>query len=147
MPVKDRVRRLEIQRAYRQRHGDRLRTEAQARYYANHERNKERKRVDAAQRWSAKSAHTKRQCSLRWRYGLTYEEYSQMVVEQDNLCAVCWDLPDGKGGLVVDHDHVTGNIRGLLCTKCNSALGMVKDNLDTIAGMYSYLLAYEQCIT
>lgn len=68
-------------------------------------------------------------------YGMTPEEYAKRLADQNYCCAVCkqgaWDCRDGV--LVVDHNHKTGRIRGLLCHRCNSGLGMFDDdpnNLD-----------------
>lgn len=62
---------------------------------------------------------------MRQRYGLDPADYRAMVERQEGRCLICEDQPDP---LVVDHDHETGEIRGLLCSTCNSGLGMFKDS-------------------
>lgn len=65
-----------------------------------------------------------------------------MLLEaQDNRCAICGtDEPGGRGdGFVVDHCHSTGRIRGLLCSACNTGLGLFKDNAETLAKAIKYL--------
>jgi hypothetical protein len=65
---------------------------------------------------------------LRWHYGIGLEEYSEMFDEQGGKC-VC-GATEGRldrKSLFVDHDHETGLIRGLLCNKCNRAIGLVDD--------------------
>lgn len=64
------------------------------------------------------------------RYGLTYEAYKGLQLYQDSYCAICHER---MFELVVDHDHVTGEVRGLLCTKCNNLLGHFRDNTDALA--------------
>lgn len=64
----------------------------------------------------------------RWRtikskYGLTRIEFELMLVSQDSKCAIC----KSKTELVVDHDHTTGKVRGLLCRRCNFVLGILED--------------------
>lgn len=55
-------------------------------------------------------------------------------------CEICGAFGrDFKKGLCLDHDHTTGVFRGWLCTRCNSALGMVKDNTETLLTMVSYI--------
>lgn len=70
---------------------------------------------------------------LKSKYGLTLEEFGQMVKAQDGKCALCGDTPPR---LWVDHDHLTGEVRGLLCPKCNVGLGQLG---DTSAGLLSAL--------
>ena len=67
-----------------------------------------------------------RKARLRYRYGIEIAEYDAMLEAQGGLCAICRLPPDGtsRGGrLFVDHCHETGKIRGLLCNKCNLAVG------------------------
>jgi len=61
--------------------------------------------------------------SLKVRYGLTLEDYDRMLEDQDGKCAICGDIEPSGRRLAVDHDHHTGNIRGLLCLRCNTRLG------------------------
>lgn len=77
---------------------------------------------------------------LKREYGITLEDYNQLLINQDYKCLGCGILnTDVNRGLCVDHYHSTGKIRGLLCTKCNSALGYVNDNLDILNNLIKYL--------
>jgi hypothetical protein len=73
------------------------------------------------------------------RYKLSNAQYDAMVAQQGGLCAVCSQPPTMKGTLFVDHDHATGVIRGLLCGKCNTGIGMLGDSLDAIKRAARYL--------
>lgn len=64
---------------------------------------------------------------LRYEYGITLEEYERRHEEQRGVCALC-DRSNGARPLVVDHDHQTGEVRGLLCDRCNKALGLLEDD-------------------
>jgi hypothetical protein len=79
---------------------------------------------------------------LRYRcamFGITLEEYERLYEAQNCVCAICGN-PNSKGRLLsVDHDHVTGKVRGLLCQKCNTGLGMFNDNLALLASALEYL--------
>lgn len=72
-------------------------------------------------------------------YGLTPEQYLDMLEEQQGKCAICNEVPTTKRGLAVDHDHATGKVRGLLCTGCNTALGSFKDNEELLTSAIEYL--------
>lgn len=68
-------------------------------------------------------------------YGLPIEEAKQL--RKENPCAICGsEVPDE---LCIDHDHVTGKARGVLCRKCNSGLGLFEDNTDYLARAIEYL--------
>ncbi len=73
---------------------------------------------------------------LKSRYGILEQEYNSLLFEQDHCCKIC-KKKDKK--LCVDHDHKTGNIRGLLCRDCNSGLGMFKDNTEIMLQAIKYL--------
>jgi hypothetical protein len=69
-----------------------------------------------------------RRTKLKYRYGITIEEYNKLLAEQDGTCAICGtNTPSGPGRFHVDHDHNTGKIRGLLCNRCNPKLGVIED--------------------
>ena len=78
---------------------------------------------------------------LERNYGITLNEYNQMLVEQGHRCKICGTTePGGKHGkFMVDHSHNTGEVRGLLCKSCNIALGEVGDNISTLQKMIEYL--------
>ena len=85
----------------------------------------------------------KRQKSLRkWRldetYGLTELQYELILKSQNGVCAIC-GLPPMDQNLAVDHDHVTGKIRGLLHTACNLVLGNSNDNPHLLRAAADYL--------
>lgn len=80
---------------------------------------------------------------LKKAYGLTQEGYDAMLEEQGGVCAICGASPNGKN-LAVDHDHVTGKVRGLLCFKCNYGLGYFQDSRDLLAKASEYLNKKEE---
>lgn len=74
---------------------------------------------------------------LRDRYGITVEDYNDLLIEQDSKCAICSRTV--VGSLDVDHDHSTGEVRGLLCNRCNTGLGNFKDNPESLINAANYL--------
>jgi hypothetical protein len=77
---------------------------------------------------------------LKKKYGITLEDFEQMLKNQGGVCKIC-KSPPTKHNLCVDHDHKSKEmkIRGLLCTKCNYRLGMIKDDLQFLTSAAIYL--------
>lgn len=76
------------------------------------------------------------------RYGLSLEQYDEMLQAQGAHCALC-GCADQRGlKLAVDHCHTTGVVRGLLCTHCNTAIGLLKDDPDLIEKAAEYVRAH-----
>lgn len=74
------------------------------------------------------------------KYNITKEQFDAMFAAQSGLCAICGDdLLNGRYGVCVDHNHVTGKVRGLLCHPCNRGLGQFRDRLDLLANAAEYL--------
>lgn len=73
---------------------------------------------------------------LRSQYGISLEEWNYMYQKQNGRCAICRKQTET---LVVDHDHESGAVRGLLCNSCNSALGFIYDDISIIEKIKSYL--------
>lgn len=79
----------------------------------------------------------------RWRardIALTVPQYNALLVDQDYCCAICGRHEDMfKYGLGIDHDHSSGEVRGLLCTNCNALLGHAKDSIGILESAIKYL--------
>lgn len=77
---------------------------------------------------------------LKYLYNMTREDYENKLVEQNNVCAIC-KLPSRikNKQLFIDHCHRTDKVRGLLCLKCNSVLGMANDDAALLQSAISYL--------
>ena len=70
-------------------------------------------------------------------YGITKDEFYEILEKQDNKCAICCTAIDKSGH--VDHCHKTKKIRGILCASCNKGLGMFKDSLINLSNAIEYL--------
>lgn len=86
---------------------------------------------------------------LRRLYGITEEQYEEMLTEQGGCCALCGKppKPGGKrnaGRLHVDHDHATGRVRRLLCNNCNHGLGTFFDDPDLMRRAADYIERFRQ---
>jgi len=76
-------------------------------------------------------------------YGINNEQYDKLLKQQNNSCAVCGTHQSQlKRSLAVDHNHETGQIRGLLCDNCNIALGHLNESIDLLDKAKTYLEKY-----
>jgi hypothetical protein len=123
--------------AYRKRKREFARTESQKEYRREYMRVWRSKNKDKYNEW-ARSYHHKhkdewksrqRGYRLKHMYNITEEDYNLMLENQKGVCFICGcnPYPNGKNKnskvLHIDHNHETGKVRGLLCSKCNSSLG------------------------
>ena len=118
MPYKDKEQKKEADHRYRMKHGDHIR-ELQRQWRANNKGHK-----DAYYR--------------QWRYGMSSEQYEELLKKQNGLCAICAE-PPGPRGFHIDHDHVSNIVRGMLCQSCNLLLGHAKDSVKRLSSAISYL--------
>lgn len=80
------------------------------------------------------------------KHGITQDQFDKMYIQQNGKCNICnceldINLPpkDTKRVCVIDHCHTSGTVRGLLCTKCNQALGLFNDNVNSLKKAIQYL--------
>ncbi len=150
-------------KAYYEAHKEKVKADSLKSYYANHEKNKEKRRQyhqdhreemiakvkiyyhahkdeKREQRREYAKAHRdkSRSYKLTRNYGISLEDYNQMCKSQDGKCAICGNEPD-KNGLVVDHNHETKKVRKLLCKWCNLALGYSRESTKTLNAMIDYI--------
>lgn len=77
-------------------------------------------------------------------YGITHYDYNKLLENQNNCCAIC--KKEVEGNLVVDHCHVTGLVRGLLCNQCNTGIGLLGDNYSSVKKASNYLKKFESTL-
>ncbi len=80
--------------------------------------------------WARSNPRLMQHYRLLVRYGITVGEYEAMLYAQNGLCAVCKNPPKSMR-LAVDHNHITGRIRGLLCMRCNTGIGKIERKFST----------------
>lgn len=73
----------------------------------------------------------------QFKYGITPEMEAALYTKQEGVCAICGKRPPGP--LTIDHDHESGMVRGLLCRRCNSGLGLLGDNITVLSHALNYL--------
>lgn len=124
MPYADPEWRKQYHKEYGKRWSQANRDKASAYSRAYYRRNK-KKCIEAHRNWV-----------LRTQYGMSKEDYSDLMAAQRGVCLIC-----GKAAkrLAIDHNHVTGEVRALLCSDCNTGLGLFRDNPKTLKAAITYL--------
>jgi hypothetical protein len=87
----------------------------------------------------------------RYKYKNTHfsqEQYNIKLIEQDGVCAICGKEEEGKTNrgdnkkLAVDHNHKNGQVRGLLCSRCNTAIGLLREDVTAIGAAIKYIIKH-----
>ncbi len=122
--------------------------EARAAFHRGYYRRNREKYLARAKRQRAEPGHaehiepSKRRSHLMTRYGITDDQYHQRLARQGYKCLICNATTSGNGNshyFDVDHDHVTGKIRGLLCRRCNVTAGVLENNVERIKSLTRYI--------
>lgn len=88
----------------------------------------------------ARGARKNKDYTLRSMYKITIEEYEAFLAAQNYMCKICLASECSTGrNFAVDHNHTTGRVRGLLCSNCNRAVGLLGDHLDNVLRLVDYL--------
>lgn len=79
------------------------------------------------------------------KFNISREDYEALLAKQDGVCDICKIASPGKtrASFSIDHDHKTGKIRGLLCSGCNTAIGLMYESKETLANAIKYLEKHE----
>ena len=111
-------------------------------YWSNPEKNRKLSRENARKHRAdpVKNLETNRKRRAR-NYGLTYEQSVAVESYIGKPCHICTETVKqrGKYGFCVDHDHETGEVRGVICSRCNTALGLFEDDPNRLRTAISYL--------
>jgi len=95
----------------------------------------------AAKEWQKNNPEAVFRIKLKHKYGITPDEVRAMLEKQNHVCAICGTTNFNNRGrcLEVDHCHTTGRVRGMLCSGCNAAIGLMKDNPISLRAAAMYL--------
>lgn len=96
--------------------------------------------------WYKNNPDIVKNTKLKRSFGITLDQYNEMLKKQNGLCGICFleerktDARSGKTLMLsVDHSHINGSIRGLLCSNCNLMLGRIKDDIQILKNAIKYL--------
>lgn len=87
----------------------------------------------------AANPHRQLGASRKWRFGVTEDEYNEILMFQNGVCAICKEKCREGKALAIDHNHATNYVRGLLCRQCNTALGMLREDPAIVKRAENYL--------
>lgn len=109
------------------------------------ERNSTEEGKEKLQKYYKRNKEKQLNSTLLKDFGITLEQYNQQLAEQNGVCIICGKTPEqNKKRLAVDHNHVTGKNRGLLCASCNICIGFIeKNNLD-VHNIIGYFDRYKE---
>lgn len=118
-----------------------------AHYEANKETYKEKARLYRIAH-PEKRTISQRKTNMKLKYGLEWDSYVKKYNEQEGKCDICFTFMDFNGGSAsqsphIDHNHVTGEVRGLLCTRCNMGIGYFREDKMALAKAIEYLKKWE----
>ena len=94
------------------------------------------KKISYQKTWAKDNKERVALHKIKYTYGLSEKEYKDLLESQKGRCKIC----KKEGKLHIDHDHATGMVRGLLCPKCNKALGLFGENLETLQSAHVYMI-------
>jgi Recombination endonuclease VII len=92
-----------------------------------------------SQKWHSLNPDRAHKHKLRYRYGISVQEFSAIPERQGGVCAICKEAETKHQNLSVDHCHATGVNRGLLCDRCNRSLGGFRDSIQILKSAVCYL--------
>lgn len=106
----------------------------------NHER-----RIEINSEYRKRNRHLLNEKQRQYNYGITPDEYRGLLITQNNCCPICGNtFGSNKGDIHIDHNHITGKVRALLCGKCNCGLGYFKESVDNLMSAIAYLEKWKE---
>ena len=98
--------------------------------------NRRERSIAYSRQYRKDNPRTVRGYYFKYKYGITADDYDFMYAGQKGCCLICGKH---KNKLIIDHDHVSGMVRGLLCSGCNTGIGQLQDNVDILTKAIEYI--------
>lgn len=89
--------------------------------------------------WKKQNPQKVTEWHYKYNYGITVSQKEEMIKSQNNQCAICGEMFSLKRDTHVDHNHNTNEVRGILCSNCNTSLGGFKDSINNLESAIQYL--------
>jgi hypothetical protein len=146
MPYADPEKNKAIKRQWALDNPDKVKESHKKSYYKHRDERKEKQKVFNKRHYDAHKKELQVSALKRYhsvvklrKYKITQQEVENILKHQNNKCAICGTDNWGYNGPAIDHNHITGKVRGFLCNKCNLALGLIKDSQEVAISMATYL--------
>lgn len=114
--------------------------------HAKHQRNWRQRHPEKVNKWRRAHPDRVRSMHLKAKFGLTLVEWEALFESQGRCCAACGSEDPGfkgkRNNWVTDHDHATGEMRGIICGRCNIVLGWLGDTLKSVRERSQHLIMY-----
>ena len=130
-------------RKYKAKNKEKIRESARQYYHKNKEKYKQYKK-NYWQQIKHKHKDKRKDYKYKWKYGVALADYKNMYILQQGCCAIC---KKHYKVLCIDHCHISGKIRKLLCKRCNTAIGLLYDDAQLLEIAYLYLKEYNETTT
>lgn len=91
------------------------------------------------EKYRAAARARNRRSNMKNKYGITEEQYSELLNKQGHVCAICGCNKPESREWAIDHCHITNKVRGILCHQCNTAIGLMQDNVEILSAAIDYL--------
>ena len=85
-----------------------------------------------------------RKTHIMRKFNMTIEQYDKMLKNQNGVCAICKDSCSTGNNLAIDHNHTTGKVRALLCKNCNTAIGLMKEDVERMLSAIEYIKSHSE---
>lgn len=110
------------------------------RFHRNKWSKENREKMSESRRaWSEKNKEKIKNKNLIYNFGITLSDYEELLKQQNGVCALCFHVSTDGRQLCVDHCHDTLRVRGLLCTKCNTGIGLLKEDVELLQRAIKYI--------
>ena len=133
------------QKEYRKKYPDKIKHYNEGYRKDNPDKTKEwwkaayRRRKENGDKYYWQNKEKIKDTKLKRNFGISLKQYAEILEKQNGVCAICGKLNLNLNALHVDHDHETKNVRGLLCSKCNTALGLLHGDINIFNSAIKYI--------
>lgn len=144
--LKNLEKRIKQGRDYYHKNKEKISEKEKLKRQANPEKQTERylKRKEYLKEYAYKSEKYIKDTRLKRIYNISLDDYNNLLISQNECCKICTKhKSEFSKALAVDHNHDTGQVRGLLCDLCNRGLGMFRDNPLLLIKANEYLVSYK----
>lgn len=99
--------------------------------------------ISVSREWQNKNPEKVKNAKWLRQFGVSFDFVEGLKKQQNYKCAICFSVLGSETKAHIDHCHTTGKVRGILCQKCNQAIGLLMDSVDNLKSAQAYLEKYK----